>query len=1064
MATTQGHPTARTGATMSAPGHVVPTAAVPTALTPLLDRGPDGSPRLALTLLLERHPAADEPDIALLVVRGIYAMTIVLVRDPAASPAASAPPLFVRSGEVRLIVPGAGSASPLAAVDVVGTSLSAVLGGTLDADAALALLDALQGGSDAWVEYDLQVADEPVTRTVGLRGRWADVWDALRLRAGEHGRLAAGDVLGVARLCVTTGVVRTLVNGSADPVGVAVDAATELLASTARLVLLLAEDGGTGVSVRLRARPSSLMPLAVDEQYTLPGVRTVRGRRSLADLLEPVAGEAAVVFDPLVRLVALDAQATGSQVPVVPVSRRTRPARARRGRSHEMFAVADQSMGVELMMSGMADVGSTAAGSAFETLAWQPQLLNATLVSSVLTISPAEQPPEPGPIVTGGEDAVFTDRADPGRRWYVPEYRVRRPEPGVTPAESPYLFTITRAGLASGPTPTVGLDAAIRITLDPGMSDATRQALDVLGNPPAERVPVAELTASLEVPYRLEGSPDVAFHTLTGEVAAGADGSLVLTVRVLDHMARLCYGSLAFEGFQAQPAAVTVRFSFTGWQRSGGRARGGRGPLRVRSYGRLRARMSSGGLVGTRLRGGEVVEPALRTEAGTPWFELPLAKVEALQRWEPLDPVPGPTWVQVSVGHAARVSATLPCATYPDLYRQAGGDADQPIGCQDALRLGEAAPPAYSEIPSLASRSYRVLRSLEQPGRFVVLPAAFRITRLGRGAGERAFRPAVVVYAALGGGEGDRYVITASLGPAIAPHEWNALRVQLQALCPPGVEPQMQLPLDPTLRADAVDRWTVPDHIAVPVLTRTWDGFQVIVSTGLTDGLILNAALETTGITGEVTFTLGDASIRSTLVLDTHVVGPWPRGPLTTVVRGAKAHVKNRSERTADVTELVDATGFVVGRVDAPIAPGGTAKVAVTLAGSPEDADLVAVHTLRAERLTLDQISTYVSDVTTTVSVLNLVNFGNHGLARVAVDLRTSDGHVETRDVPEAGTADYPLTFPLTGYLSARTVELRARTTFMDGGLHTTAWFPWDLAASGNVVSITSQVLDLPPS
>jgi hypothetical protein len=496
---------------------------------------------------------------------------------------------------------------------------------------------------------------------------------------------------------------------------------------------------------------------------------------------------------------------------------------------------------------------------------------------------------------------------------------------------------------------------------------------------------------------------------------------------------------------------VVVQFSFRGWTRSASRS--------TRSIETLRDNGKAMLTLNKDFGLGNVHVLPQKTTLPLQWIDVLPERIPQYELLEPVVPVPSSAWTACVVGRAARVPAVVTCAEHPDLYRQSAAGNERAIGCQDALRLGESPPPAYADVPAAAGASHRVLRSLQQPGRFIVLPALFKITRSGPEAGERAFRPNILVHAALGGSGGDRYVFTAGLAPAIRMHEWAALVRQLRGMCPPGVEPQVQLPLEPTVQAQLAYSWTLPPDIAEPVVTRTWEGFQVAVSAQLAAGLLLNSLIETSGLHGEVEFTLpGGLAVSSMLVLDTDVVGPWQSSPVTVAVRRDEATLVNRAERPADVFSLLTHGGELAATVDQTLAPGQQLKVPLDTAPG----ELIAVHSLHNSSLRIEQLSAYVSDVTTTLHIVNLVNYANSGLTRLDLEVKHA-GAVHECPIDERGEAEVALTFPLTSYLAARTVDVRVLQTFAEGRTTVTAWFPWDLASAGGVLSLTSQLIGLPP-
>ena len=95
-------------------------------------------------------------------------------------------------------------------------------------------------------------------------------------------------------------------------------------------------------------------------------------------------------------------------------------------------------------------------------------------------------------------------------------------------------------------------------------------------------------------------------------------------------------------------------------------------------------------------------------------------------------------------------------------------------------------PSPYAEIPEFRHPRYRVYRSLQQPGRFLVVPSAYRIPHFAATEPpERAFRPAIMVYAVLSEKPEDhRYFFRATLQAESFPYDRRVLEERLVPLLP----------------------------------------------------------------------------------------------------------------------------------------------------------------------------------------------------------------------------------------------------------------------------------------
>jgi hypothetical protein len=94
------------------------------------------------------------------------------------------------------------------------------------------------------------------------------------------------------------------------------------------------------------------------------------------------------------------------------------------------------------------------------------------------------------------------------------------------------------------------------------MNGETRKAL--LGRP-ATPVPAANLSVTLDVPFREPNDPETRTQSFIAALEPQADGTVRATLSFMDDWARLAYGALAYPGFQSEPARVHVAYAFRGY-------------------------------------------------------------------------------------------------------------------------------------------------------------------------------------------------------------------------------------------------------------------------------------------------------------------------------------------------------------------------------------------------------------------------------------------------------------------------------------------------------------------
>ncbi|MCX4243081.1 hypothetical protein OEB96_20795 [Paraliomyxa miuraensis] len=672
------------------------------------------------------------------------------------------------------------------------------------------------------------------------------------------------------------------------------------------------------------------------------------------------------------------------------------------------------------------------------------------------------------PVVDDPAAPLWTDRIDASLWWYAPVFLVEAPAPDIGADASSFLFSFRTVGHTMSGAP--GFEARIRFRLRSRMSDETRSAWEGAGKPSARPVELGSLSVALAVPFR-----DQTGSTLTEAFPATVTtegDTIVAEVSLLDDWVRLAYGALSTPGFQNRPATLSVAYTYEAYVPlsdsnlelsfelkqaltpvSMVQARGGVPPGSAYLDARgLSYRTPHEVLRFTRERDGA---QSIDTRIAAPMFAIrpeltqSIALPEFVGRWR---------YGIQRLGRDASQTTLVPCATLGSLYVQEDTDAGSvAIGCRDALQLGQTEYRQYLRIDALDDPEFSVWRSLQQPGRFLLVPVRWSIARFGADDVERAYRPSILVYSTLDPDvpENNRCAVLASLIPDISPSKRRGLMRSLASL---AREPIVTL----INEIDAVFEyaWSLPSSLGIDVrVVRLFDSFQVTLGTGLDAMPQLQAMLQTSGVTGSVRYRLPDGSaLECVLALDLNrVVGPAPGGPVEVELQSMRATLTNRIERAVNVSDLVvesaDArieTVRVEQRLDAAASlevsiPAGVVHATPVITMAPGDAT------------TLTEIRSFVEDIHTNVAFVNLVNHANHGLATMSLQarLRGADHVQELVLLESTPVAALDFVLPLTIYLGSPVLEFAVTKTMTDGTTATTAWLPWPLVERGNVVSLT---------
>lgn len=983
------------------------------------------------------------------------------------------------------------------------------------------------GASRLEVQASIDFTTAEPTRTLGLSASWAQVHDAIAARAGGSASVgsqtveaAVADLLGDGRLQVSSSSGDSGASGDGGGDGAAglgstpSDARSITSALLAQSAVVLDRVDGTTWTLRERPHPA----LRLDYVSRVSGYRSDRIETCtpLEDILAgTLEGRS---LDPFVRLVAPAPGSPGAYAPVPP-RRRARSARGANRAGQIRLAVQDgrtQSLAltVEPRRALMSSAVFLAASTARPTAAVQ---LSHLPLDDMVLVSPGSRP-ESLPVVDDPDAPVWKDRVDAGIRWYLPGMELVLPRADAPVAEGPFLFRFRRTGTTDDGRP--ALQGTARLTVRRVVPGRAVTAAE--GRSLRELTPVG-VCAALEVPFvdRVDGKAKR--QVLDGTVTETGDGYRV-EVPMLNDWLRLTYRALSGADPLAEPASLRLDYTFgayvpvrradilltfagtkaltpvlyagAGKERSEWVGPVGvasevafdpvalslRGPVSQTSFRRevveVAGRRSGTALTGRPAApGGVLPAPVTTLPALAVQRPQPAVVTNAVTVARPLvvaapalRPAPLPTQdseqsrlARRTIARRTAVPASVPCTTFGSGYRESTVDGEVAVGCRDELQLGSVRYAMFSEVASLTTERFSVYRLLQQPGRFMLRPAGYGITRHDGDPAERAYRPCVVLYAVIDPDEAanNRIVLDATLQPDLAVHERDQLTAALQVMDP---EPQVRLPTE--VEGVSVDfAWSM-SGAATDVSTVVLPGgmLRVSVDCDLADWMLLRLQLERSSVSGTVTFTFPDASVlRSSMVLSlTTVLGPWESGPVEARLSGQSARLVNRLDRGVDVAELI-CIG-TAGRSSTPVAKalagGGTALVDVP-AGTSEVVPVVSLP--RGDPVVIEESRSFIDHVQTNVVFVNLVSLAARGLARLEVvaRLRDSPGEQVVQLTDEVAAVEVRFVLPLTTFLAGRVLEYRVSTvSTVSTEVAGEDWTTWDIASKGNIVSLTWELVD----
>lgn len=638
-----------------------------------------------------------------------------------------------------------------------------------------------------------------------------------------------------------------------------------------------------------------------------------------------------------------------------------------------------------------------APGVAVARLAELPNMQNRLAV-----LNPASpQGPSLGSGDTGG--FIFPDLSLAGFSWYVPTFEDFRPE---NPNFAPFSFEITASGHDQQGALTI--DAKITVAVRPILDDSVRAQL-----PDPTRAAPVQITstqASLVVPFRDSTSPDAPLTTTS--IAATSttpfNDGYMFTFQMSGALARAAYGSLSHPGFQSQPCLLSVQYTFAGFVQ----------PWRL-----------------------PIIRP-LQTDTGPPpggphrfvthiFNESPAVAARVLMAADAFDVRPNPALAELAVANLApavspsqRVAVTrtqtgmvlVPCDTFGQLYVDSTDPQNpHPIGCQDAMTLGELPNRRYTQLDNLSTDDYLVYAAVDRPGVYLLIPRRYRVGRAAPGQPGMADWSPLIRWIQEFDATHDTSLpcrLQANLQPDISKAAYLTL---LSALAQQTHNPNVRLMLPTSfgsgLTSFNVTGWNTAEPIQV---TTDGDFVQINLDTSYTDAVILNGMLSAVAteqlLVGNVSCTFDDGTTIAGIELHLDIArltGPWPDGPISVIISGSgTAVVANHAENAATVTQILahlqdgtmqplavqqstdgGVTEVASENLNISLNAGASSTVALS-ASPPPGAEFIAAYSLAdATTAVIGEENIYIEDLHTTITVVNDVNY-QAGITSIDVTAR----------------------------------------------------------------------------
>ena len=968
---------------------------------PNVARNEAGRPRLSATFVLSRMPEASESNIAPLIQQAVLGLDITTA--PSGSLLASLSggetdfrSLFLEELTVKLVNRDRPSQVIAEATSQAGIA-TLPLSATLDRDDALDLLDTLNNqnnplGLETVLKFRVAESGESTPFVTDL----GQVYTFLDRVAGPDRIFYGLDLQNYLALMIEREIVRPSSVGQ--PVIPSAEKAKAALPAFLRAAqILFTSANGTEASGDLgptyKLRQMQIESMTVRFQTELLGGQALKSL-DLQSPLHQVLGPAlqGQSLDTYVHLVLVDENGRGT----IELPRRVKSRQARSGsgpREIPLAATKNAFVPLSLAIRPTSVITPNVATTAMVTpLFYQAAFANMDYAYIDLT----GNAPRRLPIVTNQQYGLWHDRVEQsGHLWYAPHFTLAIPTATTPPEQSPFRFTYRVAGHDEQGRP--GLEGTIRITLRREIPTEVQSQIDAQGSPKVFPVAITSIYVGLSIPFRDQSG--VIRHNQIAASSVEDDGqTVVATINLLDDWVRMSYGSLAFPDFQpGEQAKVVVHYSFEAYQeiRPGSQnpifylACGGKsvtvpidpgnndinpaaGLLQVdRRTGQLNFGLTELRPLpksGTKARRMRALPLAFELERPPQSYQLSTLPVihppVHMADWV-LEPVKKQTYALGSQTRSSELPVLFPCEQFGMLYAEEVAAEQRAIGCQEAFKLGQTQFRILAEVP-MGTKNFRVFRSLQVPGQFIVLPKVYAIGRYEPTEGEKAYRPLILLYSTIDVDDltNSRCIFLSTLQPVLARFE----RVQLLDELRRNYHPNPTLSYFTELDGEVDIVWGIPNNGGLLRLeaeaNRLPDSFQVSFATDVIGVPQLQAIMAASGITGTATVKLPDGTeLQTTLQLKlSNITGPWEAGPIEVITTAGSARLINHIQPITNISKLllID-SGAITSEVMVNSRLETDAEISVSLPTAASQVE--PVYSVEPTDTDLTEIRSYIEDI-----------------------------------------------------------------------------------------------------
>lgn len=697
------------------------------------------------------------------------------------------------------------------------------------------------------------------------------------------------------------------------------------------------------------------------------------------------------------------------------------------------------------------------------------------------------------PIITDSSTSIWRDRINSRKYWYAPSFEIIEPKPGESPTNNSFSFIFERIGIAESGEPI--LNCTIQFKLLKTINSEVKSDIQRIGESNVYEVKLNNLSAFLDIPF-IDQKDGIIKHHRFNSIISTASDDIVANIILSNKWVNICYGTLGWPNFQKEKARLCITYSYEAYV-----------PIKDENieiiHGEKNAftpisnsQSENQKFINTpyfdavkniyRYPNGEFhfkSEPFLKKSIQEREISVVNKRVKPLLAKpvlyqhisvaKPLLKLPANNFEITTVTKYAKqtfihqefLDAFFDCKEFGMLYSEKLGDSIIPIGCRDAFRLGEIFYSLYEEISNLSHPLYRVYRSLQQPGRFLLVPTTYRITRYHPSESDRAYLPIIFVFSSLDSEdpENNHVIFDMILQPDIPRHVLQELKVNLTSY---SHQPVIEYPTQIMNESEYV--WAIDSSINIrPNVERDSNFLHVTLTTDLTGALLTRDLLEKSGIFGSIQFNLSDGSfLRSDLALELqNIIGPWNTDPFEVSQTHEGIHILNKIEQTITISDLniyYNSGSVEQIPVEINLAPGMSEIIPINQLNINEIYPVYSILTSKKDNIELEEIRSFIEDVRINLIFLDQINYANHNLKDLEVKckIKNWEDHLYLVNLGEnskTGTIDIIL--PITKYLENLVIQFQVTKNFNSGENSITSWFDWELESQGNIIGLVWEMI-----